>query len=163
MAVGDETGSITISARVPEGRSKSKRADKPGTVRLYRPGANGANSRASGPYSGLEPVGAVARQLQLTAASVTGTCFWPLTQMRAMLDQPAMRTVRLIRPIQAETGARVGVAVREGVEVIVGGGVVVAEAVGEAVGVAVAVGVVVTTGPEVGLFVAVGEGVAVTV
>ncbi len=74
IGVGDETGSTTISARVLASRSKSKRADKLGTVRLYRPGANGANSRASGPYSGFEPVSDVARQFQLMADSVTGTC-----------------------------------------------------------------------------------------
>lgn len=92
------------------------------------------------------------RQFQLTAASVTGTCFWPLTQMRAILDQPPMRTVRLIRPAQPDEITGVGVALGVGDKVAVGSGV----AVGEAVGVAVGVGVKVAPGTGVGLAVAVG-------
>lgn len=84
----------------------------------------------------------MARQFQLTAASVTGSCFCPLTQMRTILDQPPIGMVRRIRPAQAEG--------------LVGVGVVVGEGVGVAVGVAegVRVGVGVNVGVDVGLAVA---------
>lgn len=98
---------------------------------------------------------AVTRQFQLTAANVTGTCFWPLTQMRVILDQPPIRTIRLIRPVQPDEVTGVGVAVGVGDRVGVGRGVAVAEAVGVAVG----VGVKVAPGTGVGLAVAAGVGV----
>jgi hypothetical protein len=102
----------------------------------------------------------VARQFQLTAAIVTGSCLCPLTQIRAMLDQPFIRTTRLSWPVQEELGVAVGVGVGEDV------GVAVAEDVGVAVGVAdgvgvrvkVGIGVVAVTWGVAGA-VAVGEGV----
>lgn len=95
----------------------------------------------------------VTRQFQLTAASVTGSCLCPLTQMRTILDQPPIGTTRRIRPAQAEGLVGVGVVVGEGVGV----------AVGVAEGVVVRVGVEVSVGIGVGLAVAEAGGVRVGV
>lgn len=98
----------------------------------------------------------VARQFQLTAARVTGSCFCPLTQIRTILDQPVIGTSRRIRPLQAETVVEVGVTVGEGVGVVVR----VAEGVRVGGGVNVGIGVGLAVAGDGGVGVADGLGVA---
>lgn len=101
----------------------------------------------------------MARQFQLTAARVTGSCFCPLTQIRTILDQPVIGTSRRIRPLQAEAVVGVGVTVGEGVGVAVR----VAEGVrvGSGVNVGIGVGLAVAGAGGVGVKVGVADGLGV--
>jgi hypothetical protein len=115
--------SKTTSVMVPDNMFTSISASTSGTLTMYRPGATGANSATSGPYSNLVPVRFVLLQFQNRLAITTEVGGWSVTHTRTTLIQLFKGTTRSTLPVQ--TGAAVGVAVgmNVGKDVAVGGAV----------------------------------------